>query len=94
MSEQDDRYLYALAELDNLRKRSQKDVAIARDVTRREVLLTLLPLVDDYIAFADADSEQPDPEWMMQNRPATEETVRRQKFPQQPKRQKKLKHKI
>jgi molecular chaperone GrpE len=61
MSEQDDRYLYALAELDNLRKRSQKDVAIARDVTRREVLLTLLPLVDDLERAVAAASAGADP---------------------------------
>jgi len=42
----------------------------------------LLLLVDDYIAFAAADSEQPDAEWMLQNRPAVEESVRRQRFPQ------------
>jgi hypothetical protein len=44
----------------------------------------LLPLVDDYIAFAAADSEQPDPEWMVQSRPAAEEAVRRQRYPGYP----------
>ncbi|MFN6192314.1 MAG: hypothetical protein ACK5BN_00635 [Planctomycetota bacterium] len=40
------------------------------------------PLLDDYLAFAEADSEQADPEWMMQNRPNAEDQVRRQRFPQ------------
>jgi hypothetical protein len=44
----------------------------------------MLPLLDDYIAFAEADSEQADPEWMMQNRPNAEDQVRRQRFPQYP----------
>jgi hypothetical protein len=44
----------------------------------------MLPLLDDYIAFADADSEQADPEWMMQNRPNAEDQVRRTRFPQYP----------
>lgn len=44
----------------------------------------LATVFDDYLAFASADSEQPDPEWMMQNRPAAEDQVRRQRFPQYP----------
>lgn len=44
----------------------------------------LVPLLDDYLEFAAADSEQPDAEWMMQSRPAAEDQVRRQRFPQYP----------
>ncbi|HEX6813241.1 MAG TPA: hypothetical protein VF384_16590 [Planctomycetota bacterium] len=45
---------------------------------------SMLPVIDDYITFAAADSELPDPEWMMQSRPAAEEHVRRTRFPQYP----------
>jgi len=41
----------------------------------------VMPLIDDYIAFADSSSEQADPVWMMENRPEAEETVRRTQFP-------------
>ncbi len=41
----------------------------------------LVSVFDDYIAFAETSGEQPDPEWMRQNRPAAEEQVRRSKFP-------------
>lgn len=44
----------------------------------------LVPMFDDYLAFAEADSEQADPEWMMQNRPAAEDQVRRTRFPRYP----------
>jgi hypothetical protein len=40
----------------------------------------LVPMFDDYLAFADADSERADPEWMVQNRPAAEDHVRRTLF--------------
>ncbi|HEU4420542.1 MAG TPA: hypothetical protein VFT55_16510 [Planctomycetota bacterium] len=45
---------------------------------------SMLPVIDDYIAFAEADSALPDQEWMMQGRPAAEEHVRRTRFPQYP----------
>lgn len=44
----------------------------------------VLPLIDDYIGFADSSSEQADPVWMMENRPAAEETVRRTQFARYP----------
>jgi hypothetical protein len=40
----------------------------------------LLPVFDDYMAFAEAGSEQPDQEWMMQARAAAEDQVRRTQF--------------
>ncbi|HEU4419008.1 MAG TPA: hypothetical protein VFT55_08720, partial [Planctomycetota bacterium] len=45
---------------------------------------SMLPVIDDYIAFAEADSALPDQEWMMQGRPAAEDHVRRTRFPQYP----------
>lgn len=44
----------------------------------------LIPMFDDYLAFAEADSEQADPEWLMQNRPAAEDQVRRSQFARYP----------
>ena len=44
----------------------------------------LLPVFDDYMAFANAVNEQPDMEWMVQNRPSAEDQVRRTKFAQYP----------
>ncbi len=44
----------------------------------------LLPMFEDYLAFAEADSDQADPEWLMQNRPTAEEQVRRSQFPRYP----------
>ena len=41
------KYLYAIAELENLRKRTQRDIATAKDRATRETLLQLLPIVDD-----------------------------------------------
>ncbi len=40
----------------------------------------MLPLIDDYVNFAAAASDLPDPAWMMENRPSAEETVRRAQF--------------
>ncbi|HEX5051093.1 MAG TPA: hypothetical protein VFZ65_04930 [Planctomycetota bacterium] len=44
----------------------------------------LLPVLDDYMNFAESASEQPDPDWMMQSRPAAEDHIRRTRFPQYP----------
>ncbi len=44
----------------------------------------LVPVLDDYLTFADAASETPDPDWLRQVRPAAEEQVRRNRFPQYP----------
>jgi len=44
----------------------------------------LQPVLDDYLAFADASSAQPDPEWMMLTRPSAEDYVRRKHYPQYP----------
>ena len=44
----------------------------------------LLPVLDDYMAFANTVNEQPDMEWMVQNRPAAEDQVRRSRFAQYP----------
>lgn len=44
----------------------------------------LVPVLDDYLAFADATSELADPDWMRISRPAAEEQVRRTRFPQYP----------
>lgn len=43
-----DKYLRALAALDNLRKRTNKDVAAARDQGETAILLALLPVLDDF----------------------------------------------
>ncbi len=40
----------------------------------------LVPMFDDYLTFAEADSERPDPVWMQENRPAAEDHVRRTQF--------------
>ncbi|MFN3241791.1 MAG: hypothetical protein ACE37K_09800 [Planctomycetota bacterium] len=42
------------------------------------------PVLDDYLAFADSSSAQPDPEWMMLTRPTAEDYVRRKHYPQYP----------
>lgn len=44
----------------------------------------LVPVMDDYLAFAASDSETPDPEWLMTSRPAAEEAVRRARYAQYP----------
>ena len=44
----------------------------------------LLPVLDGYAQFADAATEVPDQEWMVQNRPGVEEQVRRASFAQYP----------
>lgn len=44
----------------------------------------LLPLLDDYRAASQAQSQDPDPDWAMAQRSAAEEAVRRQQFPQYP----------
>ncbi len=44
----------------------------------------LVPVLDDYLAFADASSTVPNPEWMMLTRPSAEEHVRRTRYPQYP----------
>ena len=44
----------------------------------------LVSVMDDYIAFADTDSELPDAEWMMVSRPAAEETVRKTRYAKYP----------
>jgi hypothetical protein len=44
----------------------------------------MIPLFDDYLSFAAADSDIMDPEWAMQNRPAAEEHVRRTRFARYP----------
>ncbi len=44
----------------------------------------LIPMFDDYLAFAEANSEVADPEWLAQNRPGAEEQVRRTKFARYP----------
>lgn len=43
-----DKYLRALASLENLRKRTTKDVAAARDQGETAILLALLPVLDDF----------------------------------------------
>lgn len=43
-----DKYLRALASLENLRKRTVKDVAAARDQGETAILLELLPVLDDF----------------------------------------------
>jgi hypothetical protein len=40
----------------------------------------LVPVLDDYLRFAEADSEQPDPEFLVQIRPEVENEVRRTRF--------------
>jgi hypothetical protein len=44
----------------------------------------LVPVVDGYMAFADQNSELADQGWMMENRPAVEDQVRRASFAQFP----------
>ncbi|MCK5941949.1 MAG: hypothetical protein KAI24_08285, partial [Planctomycetes bacterium] len=44
----------------------------------------LTPVIDDYLAFADASTAQPNPEWMMLTRPSAEDFVRRKHYPQYP----------
>ncbi|MCA8963718.1 MAG: hypothetical protein H6838_12310 [Planctomycetes bacterium] len=44
----------------------------------------LLPVFDDYLNFAEATSDLPDPDWMRISRPAAEEQVRRSRYPQYP----------
>lgn len=43
-----DKYLRALANLENLRKRTAKDVTTARDQGETAILLSLLPVLDDF----------------------------------------------
>ena len=44
----------------------------------------LVPVLDDYMAFAEADSQHPDPDWLSIVRPQVEQEVRRAKFPRYP----------
>ena len=44
----------------------------------------LLPMFDDYLQVADADSQTPDQDWMVSSRPAAEDEVRRSRYPQYP----------
>lgn len=45
---------------------------------------TLVPVLDDYLTFAESASTTPDPDWLRQSRPAAEEHVRRTRYPQYP----------
>ncbi|MBM4060510.1 MAG: hypothetical protein FJ265_05365 [Planctomycetes bacterium] len=45
---------------------------------------SLVTVMDDYLNFAAAGSEMPDPEWMVTSRPAAEDYVRKTRFPQYP----------
>jgi hypothetical protein len=44
----------------------------------------LVPVLDDYLAFAESASESPDPDWLRSVRPAAEDQVRRTRYPQYP----------
>lgn len=44
----------------------------------------LLSVLDDYRAASEQQNVEPDPDWLMQQRSAAEETVRRTRFPQYP----------
>jgi hypothetical protein len=44
----------------------------------------LVPVLDDYLTFAESANELPDPDWQRSVRPSAEEQVRRTKFPQYP----------
>ncbi|MFK7739871.1 MAG: hypothetical protein AB8H80_06070, partial [Planctomycetota bacterium] len=44
----------------------------------------LVPVIEDYLAAANSDSASPDPDWMMINRPDSEDYVRRTKYPRYP----------
>jgi molecular chaperone GrpE len=52
-----DKYLRALANLDNLQKRTRKDVELARDQAEAEVILAFLPLIDDFRRALEADAD-------------------------------------
>lgn len=45
---------------------------------------TLVPVLDDYIQFAESANEMPDPDWQRSVRPSAEEQVRRTQFPAYP----------
>lgn len=50
MSNSDDyeiKYRYAIAELDNMRKRTRKEVEQAREIGRKEAVFAVLPILDD-----------------------------------------------
>lgn len=57
-----DRYLRSLAELDNLRKRTVRDIEVARDQAESRVAAMFLPLLDDFkrvlSALADPNADQ------------------------------------
>lgn len=44
----------------------------------------VLPVIDDFVKFAEADSEIPDAEWLVANRSAAEDHVRRTQFARYP----------
>ncbi|MEO6594426.1 MAG: hypothetical protein ABIP94_06715 [Planctomycetota bacterium] len=44
----------------------------------------VIPVLDDYMAFAEAATELPDNDWLLQSRPAAEDQIRRTRFPQYP----------
>ena len=44
----------------------------------------LMPVLDDYMSFADSDTAMPNPEWMMQMRPSAEDYVRKKHYPRYP----------
>jgi hypothetical protein len=44
----------------------------------------LVPVLDDYLQFAEMQNQEPDPEWKFQMRAQAEEEVRRTKYPRYP----------
>lgn len=53
----EDKYKRALADLENLRKRTNRDIAAARDQSENTAIAEFLPLIDDFKRALDADAD-------------------------------------
>lgn len=60
VDEAQDKYLRALAEMENMRKRVERQVELRYDVQRRDLLLSFLPVVDNLeraLQYGEPDSQ-------------------------------------
>ena len=55
-----DKYMRVLAEYDNFRKRTQKDIESRTSYTKVDILSKILPVVDNFERAASADNSNPD----------------------------------
>ena len=66
LKEEQDKYLRAKAELDNFRRRAQKDIASARDTAKSLTVEEFLPVFDHFQMAMDHTEQNPDFETLQQ----------------------------